>query len=137
VTPNKLTYWVKVTVGAGAHHVEIDQAITSGNFTRKLDLGTGSLVFTSACAKVRSPTIAAGSNGSVTVDFTGAAGTYYVAVRYLVSAVGQTEPNPTTVHYELSTAGVTGSASGFDLKKTGTAAPALSVRATFLRALRH
>jgi hypothetical protein len=137
VTPNKLTYWVKVTVGAGAHHVEIDQAITSGNFTRNLDLGTGSLVFTSACGKVRSPTIAAGANGSVNVDFTGAAGTYYVAVRYLVSAVGQVEPTPTTVHYEFSTAGVSGSTSGFDLKKTGTAAPARSVRTNFLRALKH
>jgi hypothetical protein len=137
VTPNKLTYWVKVTVGAGAHHVEIDQAITSGNFTRNLDLGTGSLVFTSACGKVRSPTIAAGANGSVNVDFTGAAGTYYVAVRYLVSAVGQAEPTPTTVHFEFSTAGVSGSTSGFDLKKTGTAAPARSVRTNFLRALKH
>ena len=137
-TPTKLTYWVKLTVGAGAHHVEIDQAITSGNFSRTLDLTTGSLVFTSACGKVRNPVITAGPNGSVTVDFTAGAGTYFVAVRYLVSAVnGQPEPNPTTVHYELSTAGVSGSTSGVDLKKTGTAAPARSVRTALFRALRR
>src|SRR5262249_58510235 len=129
---------LKLTVAAGAHHAEIDQAITSGNFTRKFGLAAGSLVYTSACAKVKSPTIAAGANGSVNVDFTGAAGTYYVAVRYLVSdANGQAEPNPTTVHYEFSTAGVAGSTSGFDLKKTATAKPSRSGLTALLRALRH
>ncbi len=136
-TPGKLTYWVKLTVGAGAHHVEIDQAITSGNFGRKLGLGAGS-VFTSACGKVRSPTIAAGANGSATVDFTAAAGTYYVAVRYLASAVnGRTEPSPRTVHYVFSTAGVPGSTSGLDLRKTLAARPARAVRAALFRALRN
>ncbi len=139
VTPNKLVYWVKLDVAAGPQHVEIDQAITSGNFSRKLDLGAGSLVFTSACAKVKTPTIAAGPDGSVSVDFTAkSAGTYYVAVRYLVSAVdGQVEPSPTTVHYDFSTGGVAGSTSGVDLKKTATAVPARSTRSAFLRALRH
>ena len=139
VTPSTIVYWLKLNLAAGAHHVEIDQAITSGNFSQKFTLGSGSKVLTPACANVKNPAIAAGPNGSVTVDFNAAsAGTYYVAVRYLVSAVnGKTEPNPTTVHYELSTAGVAGSTSGIDLKKTATAAPARSVRATFLRALRH
>ncbi|HET7760074.1 MAG TPA: carboxypeptidase-like regulatory domain-containing protein [Gaiellaceae bacterium] len=137
-TPSKLTYWVKLTVPAGAHRVEIDQAITSGNFSRKLDLATGSLVFTAACGKVRNPVVAAGANGSVTVDFTAAAGTYFVAVRYAVTAVnGQREPSPTTVHYELSTVGVAGSTSGLDLKKTLTAAPARMVRAALFAALRR
>jgi carboxypeptidase family protein len=137
-TPGKLTYWVKLTVAAGAHHVEVDQTITTGNFSRKLDLTAGSLVFTSACGKVRSPTIAAGASGSVTVDFTAAAGTYYVAVRYLVSAVnGQAEPNPTTIHYDFTAAAVSGSTSGLDLKKTLAAAPGRAVRAALFRALRH
>jgi hypothetical protein len=138
VTPGKLTYWVKLAVPAGAHHVELDQAITSGNFGRKLDLAAGSLVRTSACGKVRNPVVTAGTNGSVTVDFTGRAGTYFVAVRYAVTAVdGQVEPSPTTVHYELSTAGVSGSTSGLDLKKTLTAAPARTVRAALFAALRR
>ena len=139
VTPSTIVYWLKLNVAAGARHVEIDQAITSGNFSQKLTLGQGSKVLTPACANVKNPTIAAGPNGSVTVDFNAAsAGTYYLAVRYLVSAVnGQTEPNPTTVHYDFSTVGVTGSTSGLDLKKTATAAPARSVRTALFRALRH
>ena len=139
VTPNTIVYWLKLSVATGAHHVQIDQAITSGNFSQKFTLGNGSKVLTPACATVRNPTIAAGANGSVTVDFKAAsAGTYYVAVRYLVSAVnGLAEPNPTTVHYELSTAGVPGSTSGLDLKKTVTAAPAQSVRTALFRLLRH
>jgi hypothetical protein len=138
VTPSKLAYWVKLDLGAGAHHVAIDQAITSGNFSRKLDLATGSLVLTSACGKTNA-TIVAGAGGSATVDFTTpSAGTYYVAVRYLVSSVnGQAEPSPTTVRYELSTVGRSGSTSGLDLKKQGAAMPARAVRRTFLRALKH
>jgi hypothetical protein len=139
VTPSTIVYWLKLNVAAGAHHVEIDQAITSGNFTQKLTLGNGSKVLTPACANVKNPNIAAGPSGSVTVDFNAAsAGAYYLAVRYLVSAVnGQAEPNPTTIHYELSTAGVSGSTSGLDLKKTVTAAPARSVRTALFRLLRH
>jgi carboxypeptidase family protein/Big-like domain-containing protein len=138
VTPNTIVYWLKLTVAAGARHVQIDQAITSGNFTQKLTLGNGSKVLTPACGNVKNPNIAAGPNGSVTVDFNAASGgTYYLAVRYLVSVNGQAEPNPTTIHYELSTAGVSGSTSGLDLKKTVTAASAQSVRTALFRLLRH
>ncbi|HET7555574.1 MAG TPA: carboxypeptidase regulatory-like domain-containing protein [Gaiellaceae bacterium] len=138
-TPSKLEYWVRLDLTAGAHHVEVDQAITSGNFSRKLDLASGSAVFAPGCAAVRKPTIVAGSGGSVTADFTAAkAGTYYVGIRYLVSSVnGQAQPSPTTVHYEFSTAGRSGSTSGVDLAKQLPAAPARAVRSIFLRALKH
>ena len=134
VTPNKLEYWVKVTAPAGAKHLQVDQAITSGNFTRKLDLGAGSIVYNAACAKVRGATVAQGANGSVSVDFNASsAGTYFVSVRYLVSSAnGETAPTPSTVHYDFSTAGVAGSTSGFELKKTVTATPA---HAAFFRLL--
>jgi hypothetical protein len=139
VTPNKLTYWVKVDVAAGAHHVEVDQAITSGNFSRKLDLGAGSKVLTPACANVKTQSTTAGPDGSVNVSFTATTGgTYYVSVRYLVSAVnGQAEPSPTTVHYDFSTAGLAGSTSGIDLKKQLPAVAARAVRRSFLATLRH
>jgi hypothetical protein len=129
VTPNKLTYWLKLIVGAGTQHVEIDQAITSGNFGTKLALGSGSLAYTSGCAKVSGATFTSGGDGSVTASFTApSAGTYYLAVRYLASsAVGQTVPSPTTVHYAFSAVGVAGSTSGFELAKQVTAAPAPAV----------
>ncbi len=134
VTPNKLEYWVKVTAPAGAKHLQVDQAITSGNFTRKLDLGAGSIVYNAACAKVRGATVTQGANGSVSVDFNASsAGTYFVSVRYLVSSAnGETAPTPSTVHYDFSTAGVAGSTSGFELKKTVTATLA---HAAFFRLL--
>ena len=57
VTPNRLVYWVKVTAPAGPRTLQVDQSITSGNFTRKLDLGAGSIVFNAACAKVKRATV--------------------------------------------------------------------------------
>jgi hypothetical protein len=138
VTPNKLAYWVKVTAAAaGAKHFQIDQAITSGNFTRKLDLAAGSLVYTGSCAKVRNATVTQGANGSVSVDFTApSAGNYFVSVRYLVSSAnGETAPTPPTVHYDFSTAGVASSTSGFELQKALAAAPA--ARPAFFRFLRR
>jgi hypothetical protein len=140
VAPNKVVYWVKLDVAAGARHVEIDQAITSGNFSRKLGLGDGSKVYSPACGKVKRATVVAGPGGSVTVDFTApTAGTYYLAVRYLSSSAnGQAEPSPTTVHYEFSTVGRSGSTSGLDLAKQLPAAAAhVRARAAFLRALAH
>jgi hypothetical protein len=125
VTPSKLAYWVKLSVGAGAQHVEIDEAITSANFGRKLDLGAGSLAFTSACGKVAGATFTPGPDGSVLASFNArSAGTYYLSARYLVSSAnGQNVPSPTTVHYAFSTAGVAGSTSGFEIAKQVTAAP--------------
>ena len=52
-TPNLAVYWVKVTVPAGPRTVEVDQSITSGNFSQKLTLATGGKVFTAACGKVK------------------------------------------------------------------------------------
>jgi hypothetical protein len=133
VTPSTIAYWVKVSVPSGPQSVQVDQAITSFNFTQKLTLATGSKVFTAACAKLKAPTFTAGPNGSVTAGFNAAtAGTYLIEVLYKSSAAnGQTAPTPTTVHFEFSTAGVSGSTSGLDLIKQGTAAPSARLASLF------
>ena len=139
-TPSLAVYWVKVTLPAGPRTVEVDQAITSGNFSQKLTLATGGKVFTAACGKVRTPTFTSGPDGSVTVGFNAAsAGTYLVAVRYHSNAVnGQATPAPTTIHYLFSTAGVSGSAATLDFLRQAPANPATSLRwAAFLRLLRR
>ena len=125
---------------AGPRTVEVDQAITSGNFTQKLTLANGSKVFTAACGKVKQPTFTSGADGSVTVGFTApAAGTYRIAVRYHSNAVnGQPTPAPTTIHYLFSTAGVSGSTATLDFLRQVAAHPATSLRsAAFLRLLRR
>ena len=133
VTPNTIVYWVKVSVPAGAQSVEVDQAITSGNFTQKLTLANGGKVYTGACGKVKQPTFTAGPGGSVTVGFDAAtAGTYIVEVLFKSSAaIGQSAPTPTTVHYAFSTAGVAGSTSGLDLIKQSSALRSARVRQLF------
>ena len=111
---------------AGPRTVQIDQSITSGNFTQKLTLANGSKVLTAACAKVKQPTFTSGADGSVTVGFNApAAGTYRIAVRYHSNAVnGQTTPAPTTIHYLFSTAGVSGSTATLDFLRQVAAHPA-------------
>jgi hypothetical protein len=139
-TPNLAVYWVKVTVPAGPRTVEIDQSITSGNFTQKLTLANSSKVLTAACGNVKSPTFTSGADGSVTVGFTApTAGTYRIAVRYHSNAVnGQATPAPTTIHYLFSTAGVSGSTATLDFLRQVAAHSATSLRsATFLRVLRR
>ncbi len=133
VTPNTIAYWVEVSVPSGPQSVEVDQAITSGNFSQKLTLANGSKVYTAACGKVKQPTFTAGPNGSVTVGFNaGTAGTYLIAVLYKTSAAnGQPAPAPATVHYEFSTAGVSGSTSGLDLIKQSTALRRARIRQLF------
>jgi len=133
VTPNTIAYWVKVSVPAGAQSVEVDQAITSGNFSKKLTLASGSKVYTAACGKLKSPTFTAGSNGSVTAGFNAtSAGTYFVEVLFKSSAAnGQAAPTPTTVHYAFSTAGVSGSTSGLDLIKQSAALRSARIRKLF------
>jgi hypothetical protein len=128
VIPNTIVYWVKVSLASGSQSVEVDQAITSGNFSQKLSFANGSHVYTGACGKVKGPSFAAGPNGSATASFNApTAGTYIVALRFKVSAVnGQSVPTPSTVHYAFSTAGVSGSTSGFDLvNQSATSAPSL------------
>jgi hypothetical protein len=135
VTPSTIAYWVKVTANPGPNQFEVDQAITSGNFSQKLTLASGSKVYTAACGKVKSPTFTAGSNGSVTAGFDAAGGgTYLIEVLFKASAAsGQAAPAPTTVHYAFSTAGLSGSTSGLDLIKQGTALR--SARMKLLRSL--
>ncbi len=138
--PNLAVYWVKVTVPAGPQTVEVNQAITSGNFTQKLTLANGGKVYSAACGKVKQPTFASGPDGSVTVGFNAtAAGRYWVAVRYHANAVnGQSTPAPTTIHYLFSTAGVSSSSATLDFLRQAPAHPARSLRsAAFLRLLRR
>jgi hypothetical protein len=133
VTPNTIAYWVKVSVPAGAQSVEVDQAITSHNFTQKLTLAKGGKVYTPACGKVTAPTFTAGPDGSVTVGFNVAgAGTYIVEVLFKSSAAnGQAAPTPTTVNYSFSTAGVSASTSSFDLIKQSSALRRARLRKLF------
>ncbi|HSS80901.1 MAG TPA: carboxypeptidase regulatory-like domain-containing protein [Gaiellaceae bacterium] len=138
--PNMAVYWVKVHLSAGARTIEIDQAITSGNFSQKLTLASGGKVFTAACGKVKQPTFTSGPDGSVTVGLNAAAtGDYLIAVRYHTSAVnGQPTPAPTTIHYLFTTAGVSGSSATLDLLRQAAARSASPLRTSaFLRLLRR
>src|SRR3954470_3289149 len=128
--PNQAAYWVKVHLSAGTHTVEVDQAITSGNFTQKLTLANGSKAYTAACGKVKQPTFTSGAGGSVTAGLNAAAtGDYWIAVRYQGSAInGQPTPAPTTIHYLFSTAGVAGSSATLDVLRQVAARPAFLVR---------
>jgi hypothetical protein len=138
--PNLAVYWVQVTVAAGARTVQIDQSITSGNFTQKLTLANSSKVLTAACANVKQSTFTSGADGSVTVAFTApTAGTYRIAVRYHSNAVnGQPTPAPTTIHYLFSAAGVSGSSATLDLLRQAAARSASPLRTpAFLRLLRR
>ena len=133
--PNLVVYWVKVHLSAGSHTVEVDQAITSGNFTQKLTLANGSKAFTAACGKVKQPTFTNGPGGSVTAGLNAAAtGDYWIAVRYQASAInGQATPAPTTIHFLFSTAGVAGSSATLDLLRQVSARPAFGSAAAPVR----
>ena len=138
--PNTAVYWLKVTVPAGPRTAEVDQAITSGNFTQKLTLANGGKVYTAACGKVKKPTFTSGAGGSVTVGFNAtSAGSYLISVPYHASAVnGQPTPAPTTIHYLFSTAGVSSSTATLDFLRQAPAHSARSLRsAAFLRLLRR
>ncbi len=109
-------YWVRVQASNGPNTFTVNEVITSGNFTRIFDLDSAS-VFTSACGAGPAVTASQGSNGAITVGFNAAvSGTYFVRVRVSTLSVrGQRAPTPSTVHYDFSTAGVSGSTSGVDL----------------------
>jgi hypothetical protein len=136
--PTGFYYWVKVTASAGPNSFTVGQSITTGNFSTQFALGVGSNVFNSACAKKLHPTITAGASG-VTATFTApSAGTYYIGIQYTTSSVkGKPVPSPTTVHYQFSTGGVSGSTSGLDLKQQVPVAAASSARAAMFGALRR
>jgi uncharacterized repeat protein (TIGR01451 family) len=138
-SPAGFMYWVEVSAAAGPNSFTVDQSITTGNFTKTFYLGGGSNVYRSNCAKKLSPTITQAPNGSVTVTFNApAAGTYYIGLRYASASVnGQPAPTPSTVHYEFTTAGVTGTTDGLDLQKKLPARPGRALHRAFLRALRH
>jgi uncharacterized repeat protein (TIGR01451 family) len=118
VTPGSFLYWVRVTAVGGSNQFEINQSITTGNFTKLFSLANGSRVYTSSCGSVSKPSFtASASNGTVTVQWNAASsGTYFIALRLNASSVrGEPVPQPTTVHYQYSTTGVSGSTSGIDL----------------------
>jgi len=116
--PTAFFYWLPAHA-AGASTFTVDQAITTGNFSAKFLLGSGSNVYTANCAKGLHPVFTQLGAGSVRVTFTAPAdGTYYIGVKLSTSAVNnQSVPSPSTVHYELSTEGIASSTSGIDLSK--------------------
>jgi uncharacterized repeat protein (TIGR01451 family) len=138
-SPAGFMYWVQVTAAAGPSSFTINQSITTGNFSKLFYLGGGNNVYRSNCAKKLSPTITQAPNGAVTVAFNApAAGTYYIGLRYASASVnGQPAPTPSTVHYEFTTAGITGTTDGLDLQKKLPARPGRPILRAFLRALRH
>jgi O-glycosyl hydrolase len=121
VSPSGFVYWVRVTASAGTNTFVIPQTITTGNFSTRFGLNsTGSNVQTGTCGSVSGETItAAPGNGSFTAQWNAAsAGTYIIKLRLSTTAVrNQPVPNPSTVHYEFSTTGVSGSTSGIDLSQ--------------------
>jgi hypothetical protein len=112
-------YWVTVT-SSGTY--VIDQTITTGNFTTKFTVASGSAAYNSSCTKVSSTITQNPTTGAVTVTFAGSGSTFFIGIKYSTGAVvGKAAPSPgTTVHYDFSTGGVAGSTSGIDLKKKGT-----------------
>jgi len=61
-----------------------------------------------------------GDTAKITVTFNGGTtgGTFFIGIKYSTASVkNQTAPSPSTVHYDFSTEGVSGSTSGLDLKK--------------------
>jgi hypothetical protein len=123
VNPGVFFYWVKVTATAGSNTFTINQTITTGNFdSHYFNQASGSFVYTNfpSCTKVAIQSITT-SGGVTTVTFTApTAGTYIIGVKYdSKSVVGFAAPSPTTtVHYDFTTAGVSGSTSGVDLVKS-------------------
>jgi hypothetical protein len=111
-------YWVTVTVPAGSNSFTITQTITTGNFTGKFDIQSGSNVFNSNCVSQHA-TITQNA-GSVTAQWNApTAGTYVISIKYSAQSLGgDPAPGPgTTVHYDFATTGVPGSTSGLDLIK--------------------
>jgi hypothetical protein len=107
-----------MTGAGGANTVVVSQAITTGNFSTLFDLGSGSAVFNSGCGTVSGATFTASANDDTfTIQWNGAnAGTYYIGLTLATSRVrNKLAPNPPTVHYAFTAAGVTGSTSGIDL----------------------
>jgi hypothetical protein len=117
VAPRQFLYWVSVTAPAGENIFRITQTITTANFNTFLAAGeTGRNVFDSNCVSLERT--ATQSGDTVTVSFNvPAAGTYFIAIEFDArSAIGEPAPNPTTVHYDFTTAGVPESTSGLDLQ---------------------
>ena len=119
MSPSAFDYWVRVNGSAGSNSVVIPQSITTGNFSTLFGLGSGTAVFNASCGAVSGATATAASgNDSFTVQWSAAsAGTYYVALRLSTAAVKNKTAPSTTVHYQYSTNGVTGSTSGIDLTR--------------------
>jgi uncharacterized repeat protein (TIGR01451 family) len=119
VSPGVFFYWVTVT-SSGTY--TIDQTITTGNFSTKFTVASGSAAYNSSCTKVSSTITQNSTTGAVTVTFAGSGSTFFIGIKYSTgSVVGHAAPSPgTTVHYDFSTQGVAGSTSGLDLKKKGT-----------------
>jgi hypothetical protein len=119
LAPGVFCYWLKVTVPAGNNSFTITETITTANFSAPIALANGgSNVFNNNCNRTLN-TITQGPNtGTVTVSFNApTAGDYFISLKYQPQSLkGANAPWPTTtVHYDLVTTQVPGSASGIDL----------------------
>jgi hypothetical protein len=119
VSPGVFFYWVKVTVASSGNKTfTINQATTTSNFdSHFFNHTSGTFAYTSGCTKIN--TSINTSSGVTSVTFNASApGTYIIGIKYDSKSVqGFNTPSPTTVHYDFSTTGVSGSTQGLDLKK--------------------
>ena len=109
-----------VTASAGSNSFTINQTITTGNFdSHFFNQAAGSFVFDPNCTKVGTQSVST-VGGVTSVSFTAAsAGTYFIGIKYDSKSVeGFPAPSPSTVHYDFSTSGVSGTTSGLDLVKS-------------------
>jgi uncharacterized repeat protein (TIGR01451 family) len=123
VDPGVFYYWVTVTTtSSGSKTFTINQAITSSNnnFSHFFNFTSGSNVYGSDCVAVKPAATITQSGAATTVTFTaGAAGTYYIGIKYDSGSVKNfTAPSPNTqVDYSFSTTNVANSTNGISLKK--------------------
>lgn len=115
-------YWVRVSAAAGSNTFVINQAITTGNLSTLFAIASGSNVYDSSCTNAHGTFTQSsinGTAGTVTVTFNApTAGVYYIGVKFSTSSVvDKTAPNPTTVGYSYSTAGVANSTNSINLAK--------------------
>jgi hypothetical protein len=112
------SYWLQVVAPVGDNTFTVTQQVTTGNFSVLHSLSTGSNAYKSDCTAGLKPTITQ-NGGIVTVQFNApVAGTYYIALKFSTSPIkGNSEPSPTTVTYQFSTALVADSTRSVDLVK--------------------
>jgi uncharacterized repeat protein (TIGR01451 family) len=118
--PGVLFYWVKLTVtSSGLHTYTITQSTTYAptTGTQYFALAAGSFAYDGSCNTL--PTTITGPANNLTVQFSGAPGTYYIGIKYRPKSVVGSGPAATTpgsfYTYTFQTTGVGGSTSSVKL----------------------